>query len=292
MFVTSDARLARYNAVEGGHRDTLTVSEVVLDRVLTNLLWLKSPTLIKNLPLASIIAVHSRELFVDRGVWERFVETLRSLRERGRVSEEEVSVLLYDQRLDEMLRALTRDEVGRITPEFVARALEAAQGRRGALLEGRVAAERAAMERELAGARHGFDAEMARAEQEMVDKLLGALEEAKASLRKRAGNHAKRVHRGGLAVVAVTLCGLSIWSMPKVIESWNTIEPAAWLVGILWGPLIAYLGYRKDWFGVGEKLRARLFQIFYQRMLRGAEIERLEIRIRGLGDGNSRGVRE
>src|SRR5205085_11612711 len=43
MFLTSDMKLALYNYIGEDHKDNDTISEIIPDRLLTNLLWLKNP---------------------------------------------------------------------------------------------------------------------------------------------------------------------------------------------------------------------------------------------------------
>jgi len=70
FFLTSDIVLSRLNFIEMGHKENGTISEVILDRMLANILWLKDPR--ANPPIKSIIAVHSRDLFIKRTIWDRF----------------------------------------------------------------------------------------------------------------------------------------------------------------------------------------------------------------------------
>ena len=56
FFLTSDRKLSRFNYLEMGHQSNGTICEIILDTLLTNILWLKDPR--AKLSLKSIITVH------------------------------------------------------------------------------------------------------------------------------------------------------------------------------------------------------------------------------------------
>ncbi len=121
-FLTSDVRLSRFNLVEMGHREDGTVSEVILDRLLTNMLWLKDPS--TEPPLKAIIGAYSRDLFVNRSVWDRFYSVLRGLRDGDAVDDEQVSMLFYHNYIEDVLLGIDERHVDRITGEFVLQQIE------------------------------------------------------------------------------------------------------------------------------------------------------------------------
>jgi len=124
LFLSSDNGLSRLNFIGMGHKDNRTVSEVILDRLLTNILWLRNPA--SNLPIKSIIAAHSRGLFVQRRIWKRFYEILKNLREQGKVQDENISMLFYHGYIGELLRRFDDSETDQITEEFTLEAIEEA----------------------------------------------------------------------------------------------------------------------------------------------------------------------
>lgn len=65
FFLTSDTRLSKFN-FDYSHKKTGTIAEVINDRLLTNILWLKNPK--TRISLKSIIAAHSRELFINHHI--------------------------------------------------------------------------------------------------------------------------------------------------------------------------------------------------------------------------------
>ena len=136
LFLTSDARLNRFNFVEFGHKQNGTICETILDRLLANILWLKNPH--TEPPLKSIIAAHSRGLFVDRRVWDRFYEVLQELKREGKISDEDISTLLWHSYVEDALRPIEETETSKITPQFVLEEIEKAEKLREEALEKRI----------------------------------------------------------------------------------------------------------------------------------------------------------
>lgn len=124
LFLTSDIGLSRFNFIEMGHKDNRTVSEVILDRLLTNILWLKNPR--SKPPLKSIIASYSRNLFVKSRVWSRFYEVLQELRKEEKIQDENISMLFYHGYIEDALSHFEDHEAGQITQEFVLTEIEKA----------------------------------------------------------------------------------------------------------------------------------------------------------------------
>lgn len=124
LFLTSDRRLSRFNFLEMGHRNGGTVGEAILDRLLTNTLWLKNPT--TELPLKCIISAYSRDLFINKRIWDTFYEVLQELREDTKVVEDNISMLFYHSYIEDVLTELDEDDVGKITPAFVLEEIEKA----------------------------------------------------------------------------------------------------------------------------------------------------------------------
>lgn len=119
FFLTSDLKLSRFNLEIMGHKDRATICEVIPDRVLTNILWLKNPTVIKDIPLKSIIAVHSRKIFIDRKIWKQFYKNMKKLREKEMITDRDISMLFYDHQIENVLSKIDEKEVDKITPEFI-----------------------------------------------------------------------------------------------------------------------------------------------------------------------------
>ncbi len=124
IFLTSDTRLSRFNIVGMGHKEKETMSEVMLDRLLTVILWLKNPS--AKIPLSSVIAAHSKEAIISRPVWDRFYDVLKELKEAGQVNDENISTLFYNNYIEDSLSELSDSELERITKKFVIAQMEKA----------------------------------------------------------------------------------------------------------------------------------------------------------------------
>ena len=124
ILLTSDTKLGRFNFIGMGHRDKGTMGEVILDRLLSVILWLKNPK--AKISLRTVIAVHSKEAFIDKPVWDRFYDVLKELREKKLVSDEDISTLFYNNYIEEALSELSDRETEKITQEFVIEQLEKA----------------------------------------------------------------------------------------------------------------------------------------------------------------------
>lgn len=117
LFLTADVRLSSCNFREMGHKEDGTVCEVILDRVLTNILWLKNPE--SELSLKSIIAIHSRDLFIKRSVWDRFYDVLQYLKHDKKISDENISMLFYHDHIENVLMEFNEFDVIKITPNLI-----------------------------------------------------------------------------------------------------------------------------------------------------------------------------
>lgn len=111
FFLTEDGKLASFAFLERGHQTNNTISEVMPDRLLTNLLWLKNPESLHDLPVATVIAIHSRDLFIDRRVWGRFHTELTTLVKTGDIPDEAASALLYDAQVHQDLAGIGTGEL-------------------------------------------------------------------------------------------------------------------------------------------------------------------------------------
>lgn len=102
IFVSSDNKLAKFNICEYYHQNRKTIAEVILDRILTQILWAKNPQE-NRLPLFSAIAAHFRALFVDKVFWEKFHKTIIAMHKKKELTNEELSLLLYSQKTEDVL---------------------------------------------------------------------------------------------------------------------------------------------------------------------------------------------
>jgi len=89
--------------------------------------------------LKSIVAAHSKNLFVDRRVWERFLEVMQELRQQGEVHDEDLANLLYRDYVSTVLIDVEASDVAKVNKQFilqeVAKAWEARERERALDLE-------------------------------------------------------------------------------------------------------------------------------------------------------------
>lgn len=124
LFLTSDVGLHKFDFKEEGHQQNATICETVLDRLMTNILWLKNPS--TKLSLETIIAAHSRNLFVKRRIWDRFYHVLQKLKIEGKIEDHDLSTLFWHNYLEDALRSIEESESNVITSEFVLEKIEEA----------------------------------------------------------------------------------------------------------------------------------------------------------------------
>lgn len=117
IFLSSDLRLAKYNHIEMGHRKNLTIGEVIPDRLLTNILWLKNPTIKEDIPIDRIISVYSKESMITREVWERFCENIEKLKKEDRIQDIDIATLFFDKQIESTLMNLDDSDIEDFTPD-------------------------------------------------------------------------------------------------------------------------------------------------------------------------------
>jgi hypothetical protein len=117
FFLTSDHKLCKFDFLGMGHKANGTICEVILDKFLTNILWLKNPK--SKIPLTAVIAAHSQELFVKRNVWDRFYRILQDLKREKKIEDEDITMLFYHSHIEEVLVEFDDSEVDKITSEFI-----------------------------------------------------------------------------------------------------------------------------------------------------------------------------
>lgn len=83
LFLTSDASLSKFNFIKMGHQINGTICEVILDKFLTNFLWLKYPN--AEISLKAIIESYSRDLFIKKRIWNKFFNILKDLNKKGKI---------------------------------------------------------------------------------------------------------------------------------------------------------------------------------------------------------------
>lgn len=255
FFLTEDTRLSNYAFIERGHRDRETISEVMPDRLLTNLLWLKDPQVLAQLPIEAVIAMHSRDLFIDKHVWLRFFGVLEELRSSGQLDDDAASVLLYDGQVHKDLAVLGAVRAHEVTDEWILQRLEdareQAQWRQDWALK-QQAQDLAKRHEEDAGRQ----ADLHRGQVEALQERVLALEAASrrrevddartlARIKRRAQKHAVATIRGvkGLLLASVAV---AVWFLvPLLVRGWDVADPVISLAQFV-GIVAVALGWRVD----------------------------------------------
>lgn len=214
FFLTSDGRLSRFNFEELGHKESGTICETIYDRLLTNILWLKNPN--TKPPLKSIIAAHSRDLFVNRRVWDRFYGVLQSLKREGKIKDDDISTLFWHSYAEDALRSVEETEINKITPQFVLEEVEKAGKLREEAMEKRIKriekAKEAEIEMKLKEKEEEFSESLARsvteAELRKDREWLNQIRKIKEKLRK--SSEVQAASRSKTYVLSLTLAYIAV----------------------------------------------------------------------------------
>jgi len=270
FFLTSDGRLTRFNFEELGHRESATICETISDRLLTNILWLKNPN--TKPPLKSIIAAHSRDLFVNRRVWDRFYEALQKLKREGKIKDEDISTLFWHSYVEDALRSIEETETKKITSQFVMEEIEKAEKLREEEIEKRIKgiekAKETEMEKKLREKEKEFSESLERsiseAELRKERKWLDKIQRSKESLRERSKTEA--ASRSTIYTLFLTLAVIAVVVAAYFLIPIEILNLALALVG--GGGLLGLWKLR-------SKMRNWLFERTYRQKLEEAKLDKI-----------------
>lgn len=241
LFLTSDIKLSKFDYVEMGHRDHGTICEVILDQLLTNILWLKNPNISPDIPLECLIACYSSSMLVQRGIWERFFKIVGEMEKEGKVKAENVSMLFYHHYIEDVLSNFDESEADVISEDFIIAEIDKAPK----VIEEKTKKEldeiKAEFEKMLDNELHKKD--------EDFQKLLEELEEVKKNERKRAEKSANRYSIILSSFLTLLLLG-AIYEIYLILEKMGIS-----LIFILFVPLLIGSG---GIYGIWLKLREYL----------------------------------
>lgn len=116
IFLSADRKLSNLNFAKMGHNNDGTVCEVISDVLMTNILWLKNPNI--KISLNTLIGAHSRGLFVKRRIWEKFYNNLKKLKQEDKITEKDISMLFYNNYIEDALREYDNNDIDQITEEL------------------------------------------------------------------------------------------------------------------------------------------------------------------------------
>ena len=255
FFLTSDARLNRFNFIEDGHKQNGTICETILDRLLTNILWLKNPN--TRPPLKSIIAAHSRDLFVNRRVWDRFYGVLQKLKREGKIKDYDISTLFWHNYIEDALRSIEEADVDKITSQFVLEEIEKAGKLREKAIEKRIKR----IEKEFS---ESLERSISDVESKKDKEWLDKIQRIKDSLRESSKTTA--TSRSYIYTLVLTLAFIAVIAIGLIMIPFEILNLILTVVG--GGGLIGLWKFR-------SKIRNWLFERTYRQKLEEAKLEEM-----------------
>lgn len=248
------------------------IEPVVHVRALTNLAWLKRPSLGSDFKVRELVALCTAALRPKQSTWARFLRHLTSLQQSQKITSDEVAAILVSAMSDQLLRdaqleeddpsdidAVTLDEiVDRVTAAYGADAKERVQAVRDdyeAKLAQAEARERAAVERAKA-AEHAAAEELRR--RSMANEG-------------RAHTWARRITRTvqGTVILLIMTGALALIIGHPVQSGWVGVGIGLAVVVFIVLELVGILKHVSEW---GASMEARLTKRFRERFSRGLEV--------------------
>lgn len=255
LFLTSDIRLSNCNFLKMGHKEKATVCEVLPDRLLTNILWLKNPSITKDIPLKSIIAVHSRDMFIDKRVWRKFYENVAKLKENGRVNDKDLAMLFYNHYIEEVLSIFDESDVDKVTPELILEEI--------AKMSKTIDKD---IQKKLREQKEIFESETTQKKLEQEKKWereIGKIKEQIRTKSERKANVYVSYMSGGIALIIV----VSLFIIIKtIISAWKTIEPFAWAISFIIS-ILSLLGIEIKLGKIRKRLELKIFNKIFRRSI-------------------------
>lgn len=292
LFLTSDLKLAQFNYIEDGHKELSTINEVIPDRLLTNLLWLKRPASNGNVSLSSIVAIHSRQLFIDQAVWKRFYETVTTLRKDGSLDDKDLSILLFDGHIQEVLREIDLEDLEQLKPELIIEKVEDAKKRldeskedstaklevepiineqeKEQILNQLLTSEQklAELDRRISEVQQESSERVAEVQRESNERVFRTLTNWKKRKESESERQAVWLLRGTSALSVLLLIWISTLVFGPLLEKWQTIEPIAWEIALIVPLILSLLGIKLDPLRLRSWLKQKIFNRIYKRKLK------------------------
>jgi len=262
FFLTSDKRLNKFNFFEMSHRENGTICEAILDCLLTTILWLKNPK--AKVSLKSLIGIYSRDFFVKRRIWDRFYETLQELKKEENVKDEAISMLFYDNYIEDVLIGFDDSEKNKITQEFVLEEIEKASK----LPEKKV--ERIIKEKEKEFL-ECMEEKISKKEQEKDEEWLRKIQKLKKNIRnsaEKSSSYRSFVYSSFLTVLILILMVGIYLGLNKL--GLSGILP--WLIPSLFG----IGGISKIWVKLRSYFKSKLTKSIYSKKLREVGLHKKE----------------
>jgi hypothetical protein len=254
LFLTSDLRLATFNFNECGHKDNSTVCEVVPDRLLTNILWLKNPTIIKDMPLKSVIALQSRNLLIERNIWIRFCENVKKLKTQGKIDDKDISMMFYNHYIDDILSNFNELDIDNITEDFILEEIiKASKGISNEIVQ-KIEEQKAVFKEEVI-------------QPELESRWSDKIEKTKGAVKINAQISTKNwmAVLSWLCILPLTLIFRAL--IIPVTKKWSAIEPLAWIITLFFSIIINLLGIKLFMQKLRSHIETSIFNVIYKRKL-------------------------
>jgi hypothetical protein len=273
MFLTSDMKLALFNYIGEEHKENDTISEVIPDRLLTNILWLKNPAANDKLSLDSIIANYSRNLFVNEAVWKQFYKNVVELRREGSLDDSQISILLYGRYIQDVLSNYEPDEAYDIDLSVILKDIEKLRSQAKPIesetpppiIKAPVSEPTMPPEvgKELAALREKIET----LERERNTLIIDTIERWKKHREVEAETAAKHwTLLVKLLIIAILVTAAWLLSRP-VSRYWLDVEPFAWLMLPVLTAALSWFGIKLDLFHLGNGLYDHIFNFILRRKL-------------------------
>jgi hypothetical protein len=302
MFLTSDLKLSKFNYLEDGHKAKATIAEVIPDKFFTNILWIKNPKQPNTLHLSSWISLHTRNLFIDRSVWSKFYENLKILRDKNQINDLDISILIYDNHMQEVLRETDLSDVSNIEAdkllESLYKAKESLENKHTSEIEeiklgfiSEINQSKNESEHYSKKIENEYSLKLLDSDKkkEILEEKLKYLEEDKINrdtkILSYIGNWKKNKeletekiidkYLKVISIVFIFIIFLFLYFISDIIlVNWNIVEPFAWLTSISLTLFAYYFGIKKDSFSIRSKIREKLFNKMLSKRLK--QIEEIE----------------
>ena len=256
FFLSSDIRLGKFDFMEMGHKGNSTICEVIIDKLLTNILWLKDPHF--DLPLKTIIAANASDLFINRRVWDRFYEILCNLKSGSRLSDEKVAMLIYHHNIEDTLREFDEGSIDAITPEFIIEQAEEA-ARAFDEQKKKEAQEKEKQFIELLGKK------VAKAQDEKDKQWVSKIEEIKQTLRRNSEGWARHIVILVKWILGIACLILAVWFPYRY--GWELYTKITEVITfILLIPLVNAFNFANIWERCREKLATYRYTKYIQQL--------------------------
>lgn len=249
FFLTSDVRLSRLNFIDMGHKANGTISEVILDRLLTNILWLKDPN--AKLSLKSIIIAYSRDLFIKRRIWDKFYDILSKLKSEGKINNGNISTLFFNNYIENVLKEFDESEADKITPEFALEEIEKASK----LSEEKV--KKAVKEKEEEFLKF-LEGKISETEQKKDKEWLERIQQIKNQVREQAEKSSKKcVMCTRFLIAAILAIPIAVFAITRNWNAFRNYTGIASVISLILGVVLGSV--YKLWGNFQEKLSNKIY---------------------------------